>query len=248
MRRSLTAAALAALLLVVSACGSGYGSTPTGPNNTPPPGAIVIDIVGINGARSFSPNPSTVPAGQMFVWHNVDTVTHRVVLDDGRLDAGNIAAGVFQCTDDAGRTGLLSLHDSSGDDRHDCGRSVRSMMDTGRRFDLDACQPGCCGVLCESQLPSSLLEALRKARAARPDRDVLCVEYRTEEDGREVARIGSACRRLDVWAGRARLVQIRAKDVIVHVGCRDRDDVRAREACLPYARCSNTGSTPHLRA
>jgi plastocyanin len=94
MRRSLTAAALAALLLVVSACGSGYGSTPTGPNNTPP-GAIVIDIVGINGARSFSPNPSTVPAGQMVVWHNVDTVTHRVVLDDGRLDAGNIAPGSF---------------------------------------------------------------------------------------------------------------------------------------------------------
>jgi len=95
MRRSLTAAALAALLLVVSACGSGYGTTPTGPNNTPPPGAIIIDIVGVNGARSFSPNPSTVPAGQMVVWHNVDTVTHRVVLDDGRLDAGSIAAGSF---------------------------------------------------------------------------------------------------------------------------------------------------------
>jgi plastocyanin len=31
----------------------------------------------------------------MVVWHNVDTVTHRVVLDDGRLDAGNIAAGSF---------------------------------------------------------------------------------------------------------------------------------------------------------
>ena len=95
MRRSLTAAALAAPLLVVVACGSNYGSTPTGPNAAPPPGAIVIDVLGINGARSFSPNPSTVPAGQMVVWHNADTVTHRVVLDDGRLDAGNIAPGSY---------------------------------------------------------------------------------------------------------------------------------------------------------
>ncbi len=95
MRRSLTATALAAPLLVVFACGSNYGSTPTGPNDPPPPGAIVIDILGINGAKSFSPNPSTVPAGRMVVWHNVDTVTHRVVLDDGRLDAGNIAPGSY---------------------------------------------------------------------------------------------------------------------------------------------------------
>jgi hypothetical protein len=86
------------------------------------------------------------------------------------------------------------------------------MMDTGRRFDLDACQPGCRGVLCESQLPSSLLEALRKARAARPDRDVLCVAYRTEEDGREVARIGSA---FDCVELPDTFVHIRAKDVIV---------------------------------
>jgi plastocyanin len=95
MRRSLTAAALAAPLLVLFACGSSYNSTPTGPDNTPPAGAIVIDIVGINAAKSFSPNPSTVPAGQMVVWHNVDTTTHRVVLDDRRLDAGNIAPGSY---------------------------------------------------------------------------------------------------------------------------------------------------------
>ena len=88
-------------------------------------------------------------------------------------------------------------------------------MDTGRRFDLDACQAGCSGVLCESQLPSPLLDALREARAARPDRDVLCVAYRLEEDGREVARIGSACDGLD-RVGRAEPgSQIRAKDVIV---------------------------------
>ena len=90
-------AAAAATVLSVSAC-SGYGnsspSAPTGPA-APPAGAMVISVVGINGAQSFSPNPSTVPIGQMVVWHNVDTVTHRVVFNDGELDTGDIAPGTF---------------------------------------------------------------------------------------------------------------------------------------------------------
>jgi len=92
MRNILTAAS-AALLLGVFGCGSNY-SAPTDPSAPPPPaGAIVIDIVGINGAMSFSPNPATVPAGQMVVWRNRDSVTHRIVLDDGKFDAGTVAAG-----------------------------------------------------------------------------------------------------------------------------------------------------------
>jgi plastocyanin len=40
-------------------------------------------------AQSFSPNPATLPAGQVVVWHNIDSITHRVVLNDGSLDTGN---------------------------------------------------------------------------------------------------------------------------------------------------------------
>jgi plastocyanin len=29
------------------------------------------------------------------IWHNVDTVTHRVVFNDGEVDTGNIAPGAF---------------------------------------------------------------------------------------------------------------------------------------------------------
>jgi plastocyanin len=97
MRRFVNAAVVAATILGVSACG-GYGasspSDPTGPS-APPAGTIVINVVGINGTQSFSPNPATVPAGQMVAWHNVDTVTHRVVFNDGELDTGNIAPGGF---------------------------------------------------------------------------------------------------------------------------------------------------------
>jgi|KBSSwiStaDraftv2_1062776.scaffolds.fasta_scaffold58443_4 plastocyanin len=97
MRGFLAAAGLAALALSVAACG-GYGSaSPTDPNGSPapPPDAITIDVIGINGSQSFSPNPSTIPAGRTVVWHNVDSVTHRVVLDDGELDTGNIGPGRF---------------------------------------------------------------------------------------------------------------------------------------------------------
>jgi plastocyanin len=102
MKRYVIAAVLAAAVLSVSACGGYNAASPTGPSVAPAPpavappaGTVVIDVVGINGAQSFSPNPSTVPAGQAVVWHNVDTVTHRVVFDDGEVDSGNIAPGAF---------------------------------------------------------------------------------------------------------------------------------------------------------
>jgi hypothetical protein len=74
MRRSCVAAGAAALALGVVACGGYDSSSPTAPNNSAPPPS---DAITIN------------------VWHNVDSTTHRVVLDDGELDTGNIAPGAF---------------------------------------------------------------------------------------------------------------------------------------------------------
>jgi plastocyanin len=93
--RGLMAVSVVAATLGGSGC-AGYGSSPsTIPYTaTPaPPGTIVINIVGINGAMSFSPNPATITPGQPIVWHNADTVTHRVVFNDGEIDTGNIAPG-----------------------------------------------------------------------------------------------------------------------------------------------------------
>ncbi len=97
MRRIFFAAGLAVSTLVVAACGSGYGdSNPAGPTgDTPPDGAIVINVVAENGDRSFSPNPATLRAGATVVWHNVDRQTHHVLLNDRGLDTGNIAPGAY---------------------------------------------------------------------------------------------------------------------------------------------------------
>ena len=97
MRTGIAAAALAAFMLGAEGCGSYGGVSPTGPDGlpSPPAGALVINVVANNGAQSFSPNPATIPAGQMVSWHNTDTIDHHVVLDNGRLDTGNISAGRF---------------------------------------------------------------------------------------------------------------------------------------------------------
>ena len=147
--RAFAAAAILAMALGAWGCGSDSNSsnpmtpTPTPapaptppppaptPTPTPPPpgGLVTINVVGINGAQSFSPNPSTLPAGQMVVWHNVDSITHRVVLNDGSLDTGNIAGGSVQPADvDQHGQPPVSLFDSSGHGRHHRRRHVTGVL------------------------------------------------------------------------------------------------------------------------
>jgi plastocyanin len=102
MRVFVPALLMVSLSLGVWACGSSYSADPVSPAPTPivppattPGGAVTIDILFENGAQSFSPNPATLSAGQMVVWHNVDRVTHRVVLNNGSLDTGNLGPGAF---------------------------------------------------------------------------------------------------------------------------------------------------------
>jgi plastocyanin len=78
-----------------SGSGSSSGSTtsPAAPAAMTSSGVVTINVVAINGAQSFSPNPATVLTGQMVVWHNVDATTHRVVLNDRSVDTGDLAPG-----------------------------------------------------------------------------------------------------------------------------------------------------------
>lgn len=105
--RNILAAALFAIPFAVASCGA-YGSpspVTSDSMSAAPAGAIVIDVIGENGTRSFSPNPATVPVGAAVSWHNVDSVVHRVVLDAGAIDSGNIAPGRFSAAMTLGRPG-----------------------------------------------------------------------------------------------------------------------------------------------
>jgi plastocyanin len=104
MRAIVRAGVVVAFGLNLWGCsGSGYGSgtsgNPSAPTSLSPSlspstsGVVTVNVVGINGALSFSPNPATLPAGQMIVWHNVDNITHHVVFNDGSVDTGNLGPG-----------------------------------------------------------------------------------------------------------------------------------------------------------
>jgi plastocyanin len=97
MRKFATASVLTLGLGMWGCSGNGYSSgNPNSPAAPPPAasnGVVTINVVAINGAQSFSPNPATLPAGQMVVWHNVDSTTHRVVLNDRSVDTGDLAPG-----------------------------------------------------------------------------------------------------------------------------------------------------------
>ncbi len=97
MRVFVTASTAIALGLGVWGCsGSSYSNGNSGNPSTPSPtipGVVTINVVAVNGAQSFSPNPAALPAGQMVVWHNVDSITHRVVLNDRSVDTGDLTPG-----------------------------------------------------------------------------------------------------------------------------------------------------------
>src|SRR4051812_47848275 len=79
--------------------GDGAGPSVNSASPTAPDGSnsasdiVTVNVVAINGAQSFSPNPATLTSGQRIVWHNIDSIMHRVVLNDGSMDTGDLAPG-----------------------------------------------------------------------------------------------------------------------------------------------------------
>ena len=80
--------ALAAFCLAASSCAG--VNTPLDATDTTP---VTIEVIGINGARSFAPNPQSLPAGRPVVWRNADIEKHHIVLDDRSVDTGVLRPG-----------------------------------------------------------------------------------------------------------------------------------------------------------
>ena len=84
------AIAVAAAAALWSCGGGSSGGSPTSPSS---PSTATVNIMGQNGAKSFSPNPASANQGDMVIWHNTDSSMHHIVLNDGSLDTGDIAPG-----------------------------------------------------------------------------------------------------------------------------------------------------------
>lgn len=95
---------IVALAASAFACGgSGYsnGSTAGATSPTPTPGPTAnttVSIVGQRGDQSFSPNPAPIDSGTLVAWRNADGVTHRIVMNDGSFDSGDITPGGVSST------------------------------------------------------------------------------------------------------------------------------------------------------
>ncbi len=86
------AIAVAGLIALASVGGCSKSSS-SNPSSPPAPADVTIEIVGIAGTNSFSPNPANVGAGKTVAWHNADSNTHDIVADDSSFNTGNIAPG-----------------------------------------------------------------------------------------------------------------------------------------------------------
>ena len=88
--------AVAALLLISTACGSSYSPTP-GPSPSPQPGTgtpvSIVRGADVLTTTAYSPNPITIAAGGSVTWTNNDNIAHTSVGDGGGWNSGSINAG-----------------------------------------------------------------------------------------------------------------------------------------------------------
>jgi plastocyanin len=54
--------------------------------------------MGQRNDQSFSPNPVPIAQGSVVVWQNSDNTVHRIVMNDGSFDSGNISPGAMSAT------------------------------------------------------------------------------------------------------------------------------------------------------
>jgi plastocyanin len=84
------------LIVAAGGCGGGvHGDGGDAMSMTSPSSAAaaIVTIVGQKGVLSFDPNPAPVAPGGLVVWRNTDAARHRIVMNDGSFDSGDIAPG-----------------------------------------------------------------------------------------------------------------------------------------------------------
>jgi plastocyanin len=92
--RGVAVAAFGALFLWNCGGGGGSSSSPTSPTpSAVGPATLTVSIVSSIGNTAFVPNPVKANTGDTVVFRNSDAVVHRLVMDDGSADLGDVAPG-----------------------------------------------------------------------------------------------------------------------------------------------------------
>ena len=99
--------ALMKALFAFTALGCDSGDGGPSPN---PTADVTINIVGMNGTNSYSPNPANVTVGQTVAWHNSDTTTHTATQTGGGFNSGNLGAGATSAPITITTAGDLAYH------------------------------------------------------------------------------------------------------------------------------------------
>jgi plastocyanin len=85
------------------------GPTPT-PTPAPVAADLTIGIVGMEGDRSYSPNPAIVKVGQTVAWRNDDGTEHTATADGGSFDTGSLGPGETSSPVVMATVGSFSYH------------------------------------------------------------------------------------------------------------------------------------------
>ncbi len=116
MLRLLSGAAAAfAGALVLWGCGGGGGNSnvgsPTAPSTpTPSTNTVTVAVVSSIGNTAYQPNPVRANTGDQVTFRNSDAVTHRIVMDDGSADLGDIAPGATSRAFTVRNANALNFH------------------------------------------------------------------------------------------------------------------------------------------
>jgi plastocyanin len=80
------------------------------PTSATPPVDVTISVLGERGSSSFSPNPTTITAGQTVAWRNTDGIVHRMVQDTAGFDTQDLSSGSTTAPVTIGARGTITYH------------------------------------------------------------------------------------------------------------------------------------------
>ena len=96
------------IIFAAAGLAAGCGSSSSSPSTAT--ADVTIQMLGDRGNQSYSPNPTTMRAGQTVAWHNGDTTAHTSTKDGGGFDTGSVNAGATSSPIAMSTAGTFTYH------------------------------------------------------------------------------------------------------------------------------------------